>query len=136
MKTNFGGLVLGCTNADLLVKILILQRFSRSTRLSKWISDFYNLSMRHCLCTVFSFKTFLGIAMIWNEWSNCNDLKWVFSSKSHWNFIGISRNDKNKDYDESDTKSSVFWIFLKIHESFEISQKCQIWWNIEYSIFR
>ena len=33
-SANFGGLVLGCINADFCVQILILQRFSRSTRLS------------------------------------------------------------------------------------------------------
>ena len=31
LQANFGGLVLGCINADFCVQILILQRFSRST---------------------------------------------------------------------------------------------------------
>jgi hypothetical protein len=56
-KTNFGGPVFGCINADFCVRILILHYFSRSTRLSKWISDFSKFSMPLQFAPFFVSKT-------------------------------------------------------------------------------
>jgi hypothetical protein len=57
-------------------------------------------------------------------WSTCKDLKKVFSPQSQWDFVGISRNDKEfKDFDESDTKSTVssgnLRKFLEILQTFD-----------------
>ena len=44
-RSNFGGLVLGCMDSYDSNQILIFSDFSRSTRLSKRISDFGDFSM-------------------------------------------------------------------------------------------
>ena len=43
--THFIGVVLGCMDSYDSNQILILQHFSRSTRLAKWIPDFCKFSM-------------------------------------------------------------------------------------------
>ena len=81
-----------------------LNDFSRSTRLSTWISDFCKFSMplHRFLCQKTCLILFYFVKLQGSKMS-------FFSSRSQWFFVGISRNDKDlKDLDERGTKSTVF----------------------------
>ena len=62
-RSNFGGLVLGCVDSYDSNQMLILQGFSRSTRISKWIFDFLQFFNALALGTVF-FKKCTFVQML------------------------------------------------------------------------
>ena len=105
-KTHFGGLVLGCSNADLCVQILILQHFL-FFEIHKIIKvDFPFLQIFNAFAPFFVSKIFSYFVFFWVklQWS-----KTFFSLKYQWKFVGLSQNNRYiKDFDESDTKSAVF----------------------------
>ena len=86
--------------------------------------DFRFLHFFNAFALFFCFNDFFFVLFR----SNCKALKWVFSFRSQWLFVGISRNDKElKDLDESDRKSTVFsgnlWNFRKIFPTNLFSEK-------------
>ena len=88
-SSNFTGLVLGCIEADFCNQILFFQHFSRSTRFA---------ILRTAQISKFQQKKSSQFCHFWITWINYSfkiswktHEIWYFSSKSWWNFVGISR---------------------------------------------
>jgi len=115
-RANFGGLVLGCINADFCVQILILQHFSKSTRLSKRISDVCNFSMpshrfKNCFFFYFSFFFFFRFLFLFFFFKNCTHFIVV---KLQWSKISLFRPNIHRFLSEFSEIKKISKILLRV----------------------